>query len=162
MADLLECLIQIKALHETVPRLERLLADAPARRWRSRPAPDVWAPLEVLAHLADAELFFGARLRLILTGDRPFLQPFDQDRLAARARYQEWSPQAALERFRARRRENLELLDTCSADDLGRIGIHPARGETTLADLVALLLAHDTDHLGQIRERLRSTSNGER
>ena len=154
MADLLECVIQIKGLAETAPRLAALGERASADRWRTRPAPDVWAPLEVLGHLADLELVFGARLRAILTVDQPLLQEVDQVRLAIRAGYLGWPVTAALDRFRRRRAENLELLETCTAEDLERRGLHPQRGRITVADMVAVMLAHDTDHVGQIRERL--------
>jgi uncharacterized damage-inducible protein DinB len=154
MADLLEALIQIKALAETPARVATLLRLAPGEAWARRPRPGAWAPVEVLAHLADTELFHGTRVRLILAGDRPFLQPFEGSVLAEQARYLEWPPTLAFERFRARRAETLELLSGCSAAQLERVGVHPARGEITVADLVALMLAHDTDHVGQMRERL--------
>ncbi len=162
MADLLEAVLQIKALAETLHRVEELLRDAPPGRWAVRPLPGTWAPVEVLAHLADTELFHGTRLRLVLTGDRPFLQPFEGAVLAAYARYLEWPPRLALERFRTRRAETLELLSSCSAEDLARVGVHPVRGEMSVADLVALMLAHDTDHVGQMRERLGLTGGAGR
>jgi uncharacterized damage-inducible protein DinB len=154
MADLLECVLQIKALAETPSRLGELLRDAAPGRWAVRPRQGTWAPVEVLAHLADTELFHGTRLRLILTCERAFLQPFEGAVLAERARYLEWPPWLALERFAMRRRETLDLLSSCSAEDLARVGVHPVRGEMSVADLVALMLAHDTDHVGQMRERL--------
>jgi hypothetical protein len=154
VADLLECVIQIKSLEETAPRLAAMVEQVPEPRWRIRPAPGVWAPLEVLGHLADIELVAGARLRAVLTLDGPPLQKVDGARLAVRARYLDWPVAAALDRFRRRRQDNLELLDTCSAEELGRVGIHPSRGRLTVADMVAWMLAHDTDHLGQIRSRL--------
>ena len=162
MADLLECLVQIRALKETSRRLEALLARFSFPLWRERPLEGRWTPAEVVAHLADSELFYGTSLRLMLTVERPFLQTPDQDRLAARAGYADWPPLLALSRFRTRREEGLELLEGCGAEDLNRVGIHPARGEMTVADLVAVMLAHDTDHLGQIAERLELVAQGQR
>jgi len=154
VADLLECVIQIKALAETALRLETMAESAPEDRWRRRPSPEVWAPIEVLGHLADLEVVFGARLRAMLSLDEPALQPVNGARLAARARYLDWPLRTAVERFGRRRRENIELLETCSAEELGRTGIHPSRGRLTVADMVAVMLAHDVDHVGQIRGRL--------
>ena len=154
MADLLECVIQIKGLADTPRRLAATRAQVPEDRWRVRPAPGGWAPIEVLAHLADLELVFGARLRAMLTVDCPALQQVDGARLAARAHYLDWPVAATLDRFRRRREETIDLLDGCSAEDFGRCGLHPSRGSMTVADLVALMLAHDTDHVGQIRNRL--------
>jgi hypothetical protein len=162
MADLLECVIQLKALGETIPRLDELLRRYPLPLWLRRPADGVWSPAEVAAHLADTELFFATELRLILTAEQPRLEPFDQDRLAARAAYRDWPPLLALSRLRTRRLENLELLESCSADELARAGRHPGRGVLSVADLVADALAHDTVHTGQIRDRLeRAAKSGD-
>jgi hypothetical protein len=154
MADLLECLLQIKALRETLGRLEDLVGAVPAARWDIRPAPQTWAPLEVVAHLADVELVHGVRLRQVLTMERPPLLAVDPRVLAVRADYRSWALPLALDRFAVRRVETLELLDSCRADELERFGVHPRRGAMTVADLVAFMLTHDIDHLGQIRERL--------
>ena len=162
MADLLEALVQIKALAETPPRVAALLRRAAPEAWTRRPALGMWTPVEVLAHLADAELFFGTRTRLVLTSERPFLQPFQGAVLAELAGYNSWPPAVAFERFRSRRAETLELLSSCSAAGLARVGVHPVRGETSVADLVALALAHDTDHVGQMRDRLGLQTPGDR
>jgi hypothetical protein len=154
MADLLECLLQIKALRETSGRLESLVVAAPATRWGIRPTPDAWAPVEVVAHLADIELVHGVRLRQVLTVERPTLLAVDPRVLAVRADYRSWPLSMAFDRFQGRRAETLELLDTCRADELERVGVHPRRGAMTVADLVAFMLTHDIDHLAQIRERL--------
>jgi uncharacterized damage-inducible protein DinB len=154
MADVLEALVQIRALAHTPSRIAALVTAAAPERWARRPRTGVWAPVEVLAHLADAELVFGARLRLVLTTDRPALQPFDGAALAGRAAYLGWPPELALERFRTRRGQTTERLLACSAAELARVGVDPTRGEVTVADLVALALAHDTDHVAQMRERL--------
>jgi hypothetical protein len=47
----------------------------------------------------------------------------------------------------------VRVLEACSADQLNRIGIEPSRGPMTVADLVAVMLAHDTDRLGELVTR---------
>lgn len=158
MADLLECLVQIRALAETPRRATELLRRFPPVAWGWRPSPAVWSPVEVLAHLADAELFYGTRLRSMLTIERPPLPLFDQAALAERADYRSWPPELALARLITRRGETCELLGRCGAAELERTGVHPGGGVLTVADLVAVMLAHDTDHLGQIRERLEAAA----
>ncbi len=160
MADLLECLAQIKALAETAPRLAALVRQAPVERWCVRPAADVWAPIEVLAHLADLELVYGARLLGMISADRPHLQAIDPATLARWAAYREREPAAELARFAARRADTLAVLQRCSAADLERTGSHPRRGVITVADAVAGMLAHDVSHVGQIRQRLAAAGDG--
>ena len=154
MADLLECLAQIGALAETAPRLAALAGAADEARWHVRPEAAVWAPVEGLAHSADVELLIGVRLRAMLTGDEPALPALDQEALAALADYVHWPVAVALARFTTRRHDTLELLRRCSAAQLERRGRHPQRGLITVADQVAIVLAHDTAHVGQIRQRL--------
>jgi len=154
VVDLLECLAQIRARAEAAPRLAALVGAAAADRWRVRPDAATWAPIEVLAHLADFELVYGVRLRAMLSREAPDLQAIDPAALARLAGYLDWAPDLALERFRTRRNDNLELLRSCSAGELDRRGVHPRRGVITVADLVAGMLAHDTSHVGQIHQRL--------
>lgn len=154
MADLLECLAQIRALAETAPRLAALLRDADPALWAAKPTPAVWAPVEVLAHLADIEVIWAARVLGMLSVERPALQAVDPDELARCGRYLERSPAAELERFSHLRADTLAALGRCSAAQLERVGVHARRGAMTVADVVAGMLAHDTVHVGQIRQRL--------
>ena len=50
----------------TPKKLERLIKGVPTTKLRKRPAPHKWSVAEILAHLADAEIVGGFRMRLIL------------------------------------------------------------------------------------------------
>ena len=50
----------------TAKKLERLINGVPASTLLKRPAADTWSAGEILAHLADAEIVIGFRMRLIL------------------------------------------------------------------------------------------------
>jgi hypothetical protein len=156
MADLLECLLQIKGLRETAGRLTALAGVDPVR-WRQQGPGGVPAPVAILGRLAEIELVHGTCLRLMLTAARPALPVVDEDAFGALGRLRSWDLDTALDRFLARRRDNLELLERCTAEDLARVGSHPARRDMTVADLVAVMLATDVEHVGEIRRRLRTT-----
>ena len=72
-------------------------------------------PREIVAHLADCELVFAFRLRQTLAEDHPTLQPFDQDRWAAR--YANRDIASALSLFAAARNWNLLLIRAATAAD---------------------------------------------
>ncbi len=93
----------------------------------------------------------GAWLRLMLASVRPVLAAFEDRDLLDVARRHGWDVTQALEQFLSSRRDNLELLDRCSAADLSRVGLHATRREMTVADLVALMLQSDTDRFADIR-----------
>jgi hypothetical protein len=113
-------------------------------------APGKWSVNQVLQHLADSEVVFGWRIRLVLAQDRPAITGYDQDRWADRLHYADGEPQEAIERFTVLRRANVRLLERASPADLQRIGVHAERGEETLGHLVKLYAGHDLLHLRQI------------
>jgi hypothetical protein len=141
-------------LRDTPSRLARTLEELGSQSARVPEAPGKWSVNEVLQHLADSELVFGWRIRLVLAHDRPTITGYDQDRWADRLRYAEGEPREAIERFTVLRRPNLKLLERASAEDLQRVGVHAERGEETLAHIIRLYAGHDLLHLRQI-ERIR-------
>jgi DinB superfamily len=65
-----------RSLNE-LPALVRSLS--PDRLLR-HPGEGEWTIAAAIAHLADVELMYGARVRLILTENRPRLAAYDQER----------------------------------------------------------------------------------
>lgn len=122
---------------------------------RTAEAAGKWSINEVMQHLADSDLVFGWRIRLVLSQDRPVIAGYDQDRWAGRLRYADGDPVEALERFSVLRRSNVRLLEPASEDDLRRTGLHTERGEESLARIIRLYAGHDLLHLRQI-ERIRA------
>lgn len=113
--------------------------------------PGKWTGRQILAHLADAEMATGFRVRQILSEDNHRVQGWDESSWARR--YADVDAEAALASYRALRRWNLALLRGLSGADLDREAVHPERGPETLRSYVRLLAGHDLNHLGQL-ERL--------
>ena len=111
---------------------------------------DKWSIVQVLQHLADSELVWGYRLRMVLAHDRPAITGYDQDLWAARLHYEEADPHRALQEFDMLRGTNLRLLARASAGDLARVGVHAERGEESVAHMIRLYAGHDLLHLAQI------------
>ena len=89
----------------------------------------------MLQHLADSDLVWGWRVRLILAQDRPTITGYDQDLWAERLRYDEADPAESLETFGVLRRGNLRLIERASPADLARVGVHAERGEESVGQL---------------------------
>lgn len=152
--DLLGDRDPLTALRETPNQLERILATTP-RHVLARPeAQGKWSMGQVIAHLADSDLVWGWRLRLILAQDRPPLTGYDQDKWADRLGYAEIDPRDAVSMFSVLRRSNLRLVERATGDDLQRVGVHVERGEESLAHQLKLYAGHDILHLNQL-ERIR-------
>jgi len=119
---------------------------------RRRPeAPGKWSAHDAVQHLTDAETAFLWRTRLIVAEERsPTLQGYDQDRWAARLRYQDAPFDEVLGELTAMRRRNLRLLRALSAEELERAGEHVERGRESMRLMLPLMAGHDLVHRRQI------------
>jgi hypothetical protein len=152
--DLLGDQDPLAVLRETPSQLE-LTVQSTSRHVLARPeAPGKWSMGQVLAHLADSDLVWGWRLRLILSQDRPTLTGYDQDAWADRLGYDGIDPRDSVEMFGVLRRSNLRLVERAAPEDLHRVGVHVERGEESLAHHLKLYAGHDILHLNQL-ERIR-------
>ena len=101
---------------------------SPAQR-RQPESTGKWSIAQVLQHLADSDLVWGWRVRLILAQDRPTITGFDQDLWATRLKYEDSDPDEALTTFAVLRRGNLRLIERATPEDLQRVGVHSERGD---------------------------------
>jgi uncharacterized damage-inducible protein DinB len=121
-----------------------------AEKVNEAPAPGKWSAAAIVSHLADCEIVFAFRLRQTLAEDGPTIQPFDQDKWAAR--YGDLPASAALEAFRALRNWNLKLIQHTLPHEAERTMTHPERGVMTFRTVVETMAGHDLNHLGQLRK----------
>jgi hypothetical protein len=119
-----------------------------------------WSIAQVLQHLADSDLVWGYRLRMVLAHDRPTLTGYDQDLWATRLRYDEADPAQARLDFGVLRAANLRLLRRLDESGLARVGLHSERGEESVERMIRLYAGHDLAHLAQI-ERIRGVVTGQ-
>jgi hypothetical protein len=110
--------------------------------------------VQIVQHLADSELVFGFRTRMILTEDHPALQGYDQDRWAATFRYEEVAYHAASAQLGMLRAANLAILRRLGPVELERVGLHSERGPESLGHLMKLMAAHDLVHRRQVERVL--------
>jgi len=153
---LLEDRDPLDVLAETPEALEAAIDGRPEAELRRPEAPGKWSAVQVLQHLADAELVWCFRLRMALTKDRVRLEGYDQDLWAERFAYRDRDPRLALEQFTLCRALNLPLARTASPADLRRVAVHAERGEETVQHMIRLNAGHDLVHRRQIARILAS------
>jgi DinB superfamily len=134
----------------TAKKLDRLIKGVSTSRLRKRPAPDKWSVSEILAHLADAEIVGGFRMRLILGAPGTPIAAFDQDSWLTSGHYDKRNPRKSVEQFRAVREANLALLKSLTPEQWKHYGMHSERGQETIEHIVRMFAGHDLNHLQQI------------
>jgi hypothetical protein len=138
----------------TAKKLERLIKGVPASKLRKRPAADKWSVSEIVAHLGDAEIVIGFRMRIILGAPGTPIAAYDQDSWVASGHYEKRDPRKSVEQFRAVREANLALLKSLTSEQWKHYGVHSERGRETIEHIVRMTAGHDMNHLQQIERIL--------
>ena len=133
------------ALAETPQEIARLLDAWSGADFDRSYAPGKWSARRILAHLAQAELALGTRVRFALAEDNYQAQAFNQD---------DWMPlddhmdaRTALDAYLALRRMNLAMWRGLSEDQKNRSFVHPEYGKLNVGWVAAQMAGHDIHHL---------------
>lgn len=144
----------LKTQAATPKTLAKLIKGVSPAKLRKTPAPGKWSVAEILAHLADAEMIVGWRLRSILAAPGTPIQAYDQDALATARNYAKHDPKKSLETFRVLRDSNLALYKSLSPEQWKNHGMHAERGEETIERILHMMAGHDINHTLQIEQIL--------
>ena len=137
----------------TLAAVDTIIVDA-GSALRVRPAEAEWSVLELIGHLADAELVVGGRYRWTIAHDQPPLLGYDQDLWVAGLRHNADDPRELVGLFRALREANLALWRRATPAQRQRVGMHSERGPESYELQFRLLAGHDRFHLDQMRKTL--------
>jgi hypothetical protein len=138
-------------LSSTPSELETLIKGCSRTSLDAPPAPDKWSVTTIVAHLADSEIVYGFRLRLMVAASGCAIQATDQDAWAVAFDYAAQDPAVSIEDFRVNRARTLRMLEALSMSQWDCYGVHSERGRETVRRVVELVAGHDINHLRQIR-----------
>jgi hypothetical protein len=97
----------LDVLRDTPAAARRSIAGLTPAQLRAPESAGKWSIAQVLRHLADSDVVWGWRMRLILSQDRPVITGFDQDLWAERLDYANADPDESLKTYAVLRRDNL-------------------------------------------------------
>jgi len=140
-------------------KITRLLRGVPGKKLATRPGRGIWSVAEILGHLADAEVVFAFRMRLILGSNRTHIQAFDQDAWAGYSHYAKQGATLSLEAYRVQRAHNIRLLKLLPRKMWNYYGMHSERGKETITRMTEMMAGHDINHLRQIERLVRDRKN---
>jgi hypothetical protein len=138
------------ALAESAARVEAVVRRLGPAGLRKAWGPGKWTGVQVLVHLADSEMALGFRSRQVLSQADHVMQEYDESAWTELYAESEAEVEAALQAFLATRRWNLQLWRRLDPGQLGRVAVHPSRGNETLAVTLRALAGHTLSHLRQL------------
>ena len=102
---------------------------------------------EEVAHLADCESLFLARI--VQTVERPgtTVAGFDETVRAAAQGYGSWEVKASLDMFERERERTVGYLENMSQEDFDKVGPHETRGPMSALEYAWGIVGHDVYHI---------------
>lgn len=145
----MEKLAIIEALKPFPERLAEEVAGLPEAVLSFRPAADEWSIKQVVGHVRFADEIWYRRLYSVWSLTDPVLMSFDGEAQALERAAAMSDLRPLLEELRASRPRIVDLLS--HAVDWTRTGQWLGVGRRSLKQLAEYLLAHDAEHLAQVR-----------
>lgn len=145
----------LEVMEELPSALRTAVEDMEPEELREPEGPGRWSVLDVVRHLADSELVYRYRMRMIVAQPGSAIPAYDQDAWASGLAYREDDLEETLTELEALRRADLRWIRGLDEEELERYGEHAERGRESVRDIVRLLAAHDLVHRRQI-ERVRT------
>jgi hypothetical protein len=143
----------IAAYQQGIEALRNSVAGMTAEQVLSRPIPGKWSTLEVVAHLADTEIYYTDRIERTIALVRPLLMGVDERPYPERLNYQAFDLAEQLDLFTALRRHGTRILHLQPPEVWLRVGVHSETGLVTLRQLVFQAVRHVQHHLPFIVEK---------
>ena len=144
----------LEVLQQTPALLRDWMEAHEISKWKQRSSSGQWSAAQVLSHLAEGELVFAYRIRMIARSSGINIQAFDQNVWIEHSTYLTDDPILAIQVIDAVRQANLAYIRSLQPNDYENYGIHSERGKESVRDLIRMYAGHDLNHLRQIEERL--------
>jgi hypothetical protein len=143
----------VAAYERGIADLRAAVAGMTPEQVLARPVPGKWSTLEVVAHLADTEIYYTDRIERTIALPRPLLIGVDERLYPERLNYQALDLGEQLDLFTALRRHGTRILRMQPADAWLRVGVHSETGVVTLRQMVFQAVRHVHHHLPFIAEK---------
>jgi uncharacterized damage-inducible protein DinB len=143
--------VMLSQLQETPKVVAALFHGVSDEVLRRRPTPEKWSMLEILCHLRDVEFLFVERYGKMANHERPQLRMIHPDELAERLKYNADNPVAVLREFQGLRAQTVLVLSALAQQGWERVGLHPKRGEFSIAAHAVMHVTHDANHVERLR-----------
>lgn len=150
----------IEAIKDLPVRLEAEVEGLPDSVLRYRPAEGEYSIKEVIGHLRDLSEVWHKRLYTVTSLTDPRWHSFDGEASVRENRYQDADVLQLIAVIREWRDKTADML--AEQVDWTRLGQHPEIGRRSLRQWGEFVVAHDDEHIAQIRSLKEAQKAGSR
>ena len=143
----------VAAYEQGINDLKAAVAGMTPDQVLARPIRGKWSTIEVVAHVADSELYFSDRIERTLALERPLLVGVDERPYVERLGYQSFDLDEELALFISLRRHVARILRSQPPEAWSRQAVHSETGLVTVRQLVFQAVRHVRHHLPFIAEK---------
>ncbi|TAK67066.1 MAG: hypothetical protein EPO24_00905 [Bacteroidetes bacterium] len=145
-----------KLYSATPTRLQRAVKGLTVKQCATPPAKGKWSIAQIVAHLCDAEIVGGWRLRMIIAQSGTAIQAYDEKKWAAAFRYEKINWKHSLELFATLRKSNVSILESITKAQWNHFGMHEERGKESVERIVQMYAGHDVNHVKQVESIVKN------
>lgn len=141
----------VEPLRALPGQVESLLKGITETQAHYRPSEGERCIREIVGHLRDDAEVQNKRLYMMSTQTDPILEPYDPDEYAREHGYLERPLADMLAELRYYRIETVQLLTSLVNWNWARTGQHREQGRKSIRQTVEYMIAHEAEHLDEIR-----------
>ncbi|MBO9151578.1 DinB family protein [Chitinophaga sp. GCM10012297] len=116
-----------------------------------------WSALDNAAHLAVFQDIFKGRIERVLEEDEPLFPPYKWEEDPLFAEYRKLPVKELIAVYNDGRADFTRFANTIAPESFGRYGRHSVYGRFSVAELVEMMILHESHHLFIIFKLLRVT-----
>jgi hypothetical protein len=109
-----------------------------------------WTVRQVVHHLADSHMNAYLRMKLMANEHHPTIKPYDQDVWATNGEAAQGAIGSSLDLLDGLHRRWVDFLERLPESAWSRGGLHPERGEVTMAGTLETYARHGAKHIDHI------------
>jgi len=146
----------IAAYSRGFEELSNAVRSIPESSWDVKPIEGKWSIREVVCHLTDSEVIYADRMKRVLAEDNPTFFEADPNAFLPALHCTQRPLETELNLVESVRNHMLPILQSCSAEDFQRVGLHSLDGSMTLQTLLERITGHIPHHVRFIEEKLNA------
>ena len=142
----------MKLLPKSPKRIKRAMKGLTRKQLQKQPEKGKWSIGQIVAHLCDAELVTGYRLRRVIAESGCKILAFDENKWAENLGYEQGDTKEKLKLYSQLRESHVALLKSLKPAQWENFGMHEERGKETIERIAQMLCGHDVNHVRRIEE----------